>query len=60
MNRHIHCRTCDVILVGFGDHDLAELVVWHLRNIHPANVAELHIIERANAQPAMLVPEPVA
>jgi len=59
MSRHIEFRTCGVTLVGFGEHDLAELVVWHLRHIHPARVATLHVVDRAAGHPA-LTPEPVA
>lgn len=60
MNRHVQCRTCGVTLVGFGHNDLAELVVWHLRNVHPARVTTLHIVDRDAAHPSMLEPEPVA
>lgn len=60
MNRHVACRTCGVTLVGFGDQDLAELVVWHLRHVHPARVTTLHVVARDVDHPSMLTPEPVA
>lgn len=59
MSRHFECKTCGITLVGFGQYDLPELVVWHLRHVHRSEVATLHVVDRAAGHPA-LTPEPVA
>lgn len=59
MSRAIQCIACNVWLLPFGETDIAELVLEHLRNVH-TRTAPIHPCEVYELHSSMLTPEPVA
>lgn len=59
MTSAIRCITCNVWVVPFGERDLGDMVLEHLRTVH-AQPADFHPCEAHRLHPSVLTPEPVA
>lgn len=59
MTSAIRCIRCNVWLLPFGQVDLAEMVLEHLRTVHTRRAA-VHPCEVHELHPSMVTPEPVA